>query len=123
MDEANLQNQILQARDRELNAQNARFDAALNNMSQALCMVDATQRLIVCNTPFLELFGLSVGVVRPGTQMADVFRAIAAIGRYDHSLDRMPSATARRRLYLRINPVACCRKSRMARRSRSPTSR
>src|SRR5262249_35302814 len=32
------QNQILQERDRALNIQNSRFDAALNNMSQALCM-------------------------------------------------------------------------------------
>lgn len=86
MEEVQLQNQILQARDRELNTQNARFDAALNNMSQALCMVDANQRMIVCNTPFLELFGLSAGVVRPGAQIADVFRAIAAIGRYDVEL-------------------------------------
>jgi diguanylate cyclase (GGDEF)-like protein len=84
--EVQLQNQILQARDTELNAQNARFNAALNNMSQALCMVDADQRLIVCNVRFLELFGLSPGVVRPGTQVADVFRAMAAIGRYDQGL-------------------------------------
>lgn len=86
MEEVQLQNQILQARDWELNTQNARFDAALNNMSQALCMVDANQRMIVCNTPFLELFGLSAGVVRPGTQIVDVFRAMAAIGRYDMEL-------------------------------------
>ena len=45
-------------------------------------MVDANQRLIVCNVRFLELFGLSAGVVQPGTQMTDVFRAMAAIGRY-----------------------------------------
>ena len=86
MEEVQLQNQILQARDSELNTQNARFDAALNNMSQALCMVDANQRLIVCNVRFLELFGLSPGVVQPGTQMADVFRAMAAIGRYEPEL-------------------------------------
>jgi diguanylate cyclase (GGDEF)-like protein len=84
--EVQLQNQILQTRDAELNTQNARFDAALNNMSQALCMVDADQRLIVCNVRFLELFGLSPGVVKPGTQVADVFRAMAAIGHYDPGL-------------------------------------
>ncbi len=86
MEEVQLQNQILQARDNELYTQNARFDAALNNMSQALCMVDADQRLIVCNIRFLELFGLSAGVVQPGTQVTDVFRAIAAIGRYPMEL-------------------------------------
>src|SRR6195952_1565831 len=86
MDEVQLQNHILQTQDAELHTQNARFDAALNNMSQALCMVDANQHLIVCNTPFLEMFGLSPGTARPGTPMPDVFRAIASIARYDRAL-------------------------------------
>jgi diguanylate cyclase (GGDEF)-like protein len=83
MAEVQLQNQILQARDRELHTQNSRFDAALNNMSQALCMIDASQRLIVCNVRFLELFSLSLGVVQPNAHVADVFHAISAAGRYD----------------------------------------
>jgi diguanylate cyclase (GGDEF)-like protein len=86
MEEVQLHNQILKARDLELHTQNARFDAALNNMSQALCMIDADKRLIVCNVRFLELFGLSPGTVQPGTRVADVFRAISAAGRYDPEL-------------------------------------
>ncbi|MBN8927457.1 MAG: EAL domain-containing protein [Rhodospirillales bacterium] len=86
MDEVQLQNQILQTRDNELHTQNARFDAALNNMSQALCMVDGNQRMIVCNVRFLELFGLSAGVAQPGTQVSDVYRAMGAIGRYPATL-------------------------------------
>ena len=86
IEETQLHNQILQARDLELHTQNTRFDAALNNMSQALCMVDANQQLIVCNVRFLELFGLSPGVVQPGTQFTDVFRAMGATGHYDPEL-------------------------------------
>jgi diguanylate cyclase (GGDEF)-like protein len=86
MEEAQLQNRILKTRDAELHTQYARFDAALNNMSQALCMVDGNQRLIVCNTRFLELFGLSVGVVQPGKAIVDVFRVIGAIRKYNESL-------------------------------------
>ncbi|MBN8896951.1 MAG: diguanylate cyclase, partial [Rhodospirillales bacterium] len=86
MDEVQLQNQILQTRDNELHTQNARFDAALNNMSQALCMVDGNQRMIVCNVRFLELFGLSAGVAQPGTQASDVYRAMGAIGHYPTAL-------------------------------------
>jgi diguanylate cyclase (GGDEF)-like protein len=86
MKEVQLQNQILKARDLELHTQNARFDAALNNMSQALCMVDGNKRLIVCNVRFLELFGLSSGVVQPSTQVTDIFRAMGAAGRYDPGL-------------------------------------
>jgi len=76
----------LRARDVELQTQNARFDAALNNMSQALCMVDAEQRTIVCNVRFLELFGLSAEAVRPGVAIAEVFGAIGANGGYDRRI-------------------------------------
>lgn len=40
-------------------AQNLRFDAALNNMSQGLLMFDDTQRLVVSNRRFAEIYGLS----------------------------------------------------------------
>jgi diguanylate cyclase (GGDEF)-like protein len=86
MEEVQLQNLILKERDHGLHTQNARFDAALNNMSQGLCMVDAAQRLIVCNTRFLELFGLSPGVARPGVPAAKLFRATGSGGRYDARL-------------------------------------
>jgi diguanylate cyclase (GGDEF)-like protein len=86
MAEAQLHNQILRARDSELHTQNARFDAALNNMSQALCMVDAGQRLIVCNLRFRELFGLPTGAVRSGLPVSDVFRAIVGNARYDRRI-------------------------------------
>jgi diguanylate cyclase (GGDEF)-like protein/PAS domain S-box-containing protein len=83
MAEAQLHNQILRARDMELHIQNARFDAALNNMSQALCLADSDQRLIECNVRFLELFGLSRVAVRPGASVSEVFGAISRSGRYD----------------------------------------
>ena len=53
------QNRILRERDVALRTQNERFDAALNNMSQGLCMVDPSQRLIVCNSRFQHLFALA----------------------------------------------------------------
>lgn len=83
MEEMQLQNRILQERDRTLNTQNARFDAALNNMSQALCMVDQDQKVIVCNVRFLELFGLTADMVRPGAQIGVVFSNAAVVGRYE----------------------------------------
>ena len=52
---------------RRLETQNLRFDAALNNMTQALCMFDGQQRLVVCNTPYIELYGLPEELIRPGT--------------------------------------------------------
>ena len=42
---------------RETSAQEARFEAALNNMSQGLCMFDADGLLQVYNRRFAEMFG------------------------------------------------------------------
>jgi len=84
--EVNALVQSLQERDRNLNIQNGRFDAALNNMSQALCMVDQQQRVIVCNVRFLELFGISADMVRSGTLIEDVFCDAAAASRYEQKI-------------------------------------
>ena len=66
-----VRNEILQRRDREIGVQNERFDAALNNMSQALCMVDARERLVVCNQRFSDLFSLDITPI-PGILLADL---------------------------------------------------
>ncbi len=50
---------------------NSRLESALNNMSHGLCMFDATGHLVVCNTPFLELYRLSPDVVKPGCSLFD----------------------------------------------------
>jgi diguanylate cyclase (GGDEF)-like protein len=60
----------------EKSTQNDRFDAALNNMSQGLCMVDADERLIVCNEPYRKLFKLNPEQVQPGTPMRVVLEHI-----------------------------------------------
>ena len=123
MEEVQLQNQILKARDLELHTQNARFDAALNNMSQALCMVDANQRLIVCNVRFLELFGLST---RRGPGRAPGGRRVPRHGRHRPLRSRSwsrPCASNSRRWCLPTSRAASCRRSRAGPRSRCRTSR
>ena len=69
------QNRVRRERDVALRTQNERFDAALNNMSQGLCMVDPSQRLIVCNSRFQHLFALAPDVARPGTSIRDLFES------------------------------------------------
>lgn len=86
MAEVRQRNETLQARDSALSVQNARFDAALNNMSQALCMVDGTQRLIVSNVRFPSLLGLPVDAVQPGLPVSEVFNAARDAGRLDPRL-------------------------------------
>lgn len=69
----------------ELRTQNARFEAALTNMSQALCVVDSEQRLVVCNPRLNELFGLTEADTRPGTPVAQMFAAIPVAGQIDQA--------------------------------------
>ena len=63
-----------------LRSQNIRFDTALNNMSQGLCMFDADQRLIVCNDRYRQMYGLSREQVKPGTTIREIFEARIANG-------------------------------------------
>ena len=68
----------LEAREGDLKLQNLRFDAAVNNMAQGLCMFDAGQRLVVCNGPYAVLYGLPAALTQPGTPLADILAHRAA---------------------------------------------
>ena len=59
----------------ELKEQHRLFDVALNNMAHGLAMIDADMRLIVCNQRYVEMFGMSPDIVRPGATMREVYRA------------------------------------------------
>ncbi len=52
--------------------QKLQLDAALGNMSQGLCMFDASQRLIICNKRYAELYGLSDEQTKPGTSLREI---------------------------------------------------
>jgi len=56
----------------KLRVQNLHFQAALDNMSQGLCLVDAEGRLSVANQRFLEMYGLAANAVTPGRSMAQI---------------------------------------------------
>jgi diguanylate cyclase (GGDEF)-like protein len=64
----------------ELRQQNVRFAAAVNNMPQGLCMFDADQRLVICNSAYAELYKLPPEVVRPGTPLTDILAHRIEIG-------------------------------------------
>jgi PAS domain-containing protein len=50
----------------------ARFDSALNNMSQGLCFFDGEQRLVVCNRRYLDIYGLPPESVTPGMFLKEI---------------------------------------------------
>jgi diguanylate cyclase (GGDEF)-like protein/PAS domain S-box-containing protein len=66
----------------ELSEQHRRFDAALNNMSQGLCMLDSNLCVIVCNRQYLDIYGLSPDIVRPGISMRDIMEYSCARGNH-----------------------------------------
>jgi PAS domain S-box-containing protein len=51
----------------ELRLQNLRFDAALANMGEGLCMFDAEKRLVVCNDRYAKLYQLPPELLQVGT--------------------------------------------------------
>jgi methyl-accepting chemotaxis protein len=48
------------------------LELALNNLSQGVVMFDAGGRLIVCNRRYLDMYGLSPQVVKPGATLDDI---------------------------------------------------
>lgn len=64
----------------ELGEQYRRFDAALNNMSQGLCMLDSNLRVIVCNRRYIEMYGLSPELVKPGVSMREIMEHSCELG-------------------------------------------
>jgi diguanylate cyclase (GGDEF)-like protein len=61
-----------QKRQRELEQQNIRLDATVNNISQGLCMFDAKGRLVVCNAPYARIYDLPRRLLKSGTLLEDI---------------------------------------------------
>jgi PAS domain S-box-containing protein len=59
---------------------------ALNNMTQGVVMFDAAGRLVVFNHRYMEIYGMSPDVVRPGAKLIDIVRHRCTTG----NLDRDP---------------------------------
>jgi diguanylate cyclase (GGDEF)-like protein/PAS domain S-box-containing protein len=55
--------------------QKLQLDTALNTMSQGLNMFDASGRLVVCNERYLQMYGLSPEVVKPGCTVSELVNA------------------------------------------------
>jgi len=78
----------LAEKSRELERANARFDAALNNMSQGLCLFDAGARIVVCNAQYLRMYNLSPEVVQPGCTLRDLITHRKQTGFFTGDVDQ-----------------------------------
>ena len=66
----------------DLAVSNMRFDSALNNISQGLCMFDADLRIVVSNARYAQIYGLSPDEVLPGTSLEEILNIRLLNGTY-----------------------------------------
>ncbi|MEL7272275.1 MAG: PAS-domain containing protein [Pseudomonadota bacterium] len=66
----------------KINAKSLHLDTALENMTQGLCMFDAGNRLIVANQRYLDLYGFSADVVKPGATLREILTYSVSLGNY-----------------------------------------
>ena len=63
-----------------LTLEKLRLDKAVNNMTQGLLMFDASERLVICNQRYREMYGLSGDIVKPGCTFHELIAHRKAVG-------------------------------------------
>jgi methyl-accepting chemotaxis protein len=76
--------------------QNARLVTALDNMSEGLCMFDASTRLILCNGRYIEMYGLTPEVAKPGALLRELIEHRIRVGAFKGDPDEYVAETRRR---------------------------
>jgi diguanylate cyclase (GGDEF)-like protein len=84
--------QQVQASERALTTQRFWLNTAINNMSQGLLLFDASERLVVCNHRYIEMYGLSPDIVRPGCTFRDLISHRQKTGSFSGDIETYRSA-------------------------------
>src|SRR5262249_40489108 len=63
------------------------LQTVLNNMSQGVLMFDSETRLTFCNKRYVELYGLSPDVVKPGCILRDLLQHRIDLGTFSGDAD------------------------------------
>lgn len=75
-----------------LELEKQRLDSAINNMLQGLLLFDSSDRIIVCNRRYIEMYGLSLEVVKPGLSFLDLLCLRKETGSFAGNVDEYYSA-------------------------------
>lgn len=67
---------------RQLRRQNSQLRTAIDSMAQGLCMFDASERLVVCNKQYFEMYDLTSDDVQPGFTLSEVLTKRVARGTF-----------------------------------------
>ncbi len=70
-----------------LTLEKQRLDTAVNNMTQGLLLFDSAQRLVICNQRYIEMYGLSADVIKPGCSFHDVIAHRKQTGSFNGDVD------------------------------------
>jgi methyl-accepting chemotaxis protein len=65
-----------------------RLRTALNNMSQGLCMWSPTGQLILCNDRYVQMYGLSPALARPGASLRELIDHRIRVGSFSGNPDQ-----------------------------------
>ena len=76
------------AQQQRLTLEKLRLDTAVNNMTQGLLLFDSTQRLVICNKRYIEMYGLSADVIKPGCSFRDVIVHRHLTGSFQGEVER-----------------------------------
>jgi methyl-accepting chemotaxis protein/PAS domain-containing protein len=68
---------------RNLRRENEQMHTAVDSMAQGLCMFDASERLVVCNTQYYKMYELTAEDVRPGSTLSEVLARRVAKGTFN----------------------------------------
>ena len=81
---------------RRLEAEQRKLAVAVNNIPQGLVLYDVTARVVTCNQPYIDMFGLSPEVAKPGCTMQRLIRHRKETGSFDGDVDEFCNDVIRR---------------------------
>jgi diguanylate cyclase (GGDEF)-like protein len=76
-----------QSAQRRLALEKRRLDTAVNNMTQGLLLFDSAQRLVISNQRYIDMFGVSPAVVKPGLTIQELLRHRQETGTFSGDVD------------------------------------
>ncbi len=80
---------------KRLEAERGRLHTALNNMIQGLVTFDAAARVVTFNRRYIDMYGLSTDIVKPGCHFRDLMQHRKDTGSFDGDVERFCASIMR----------------------------
>ena len=81
-----------QSSEQRLALEKERLDTAINNMTQGLLLYDKDARIVLCNQRYIEMYGLSPEVAKPGCHFRDLVAHRKQTGSFQGDVDSFCSS-------------------------------